>query len=151
MLTLKRTDSWDPDFINLVKLLDAELAIVDGDEHIFYSRFNKIDAIKYVVVGYLNNIPVGCGAIKDFSEGAMEIKRMFVKPEARKKGIASGVLNELENWAEELGSVKCILETGKRQNDAVSLYKKNGYVQIPNYGQYAGIENSICFEKKLKA
>jgi putative acetyltransferase len=149
MITFKRTDSDDNDFINLVKLLDAELAIVDGKEHTFYSQFNKIDSIKYVIVAYSDSIPMGCGAIKRFSEGAMEIKRMFVLPEARKKGIASGVLNELERWAFELGSVKCVLETGKRQKDAVSLYTKNSYKSIPNYGQYVGVENSICFEKEL--
>jgi GNAT superfamily N-acetyltransferase len=149
MITFKRTDSDDNDFINLVKLLDAELAIVDGKEHTFYSQFNKIDSIKYVIVAYSDSIPMGCGAIKQFSEGAMEIKRMFVLTEARKKGIASGVLNELERWAFELGSVKCVLETGKRQKDAVSLYTKNSYKSIPNYGQYVGVENSICFEKEL--
>jgi GNAT superfamily N-acetyltransferase len=149
MITLKRTDSDDTDFIALVRLLDDELAVVDGEEHTFYSQFNKIGSIKYVVVAYSDGIPAGCGAIKDFSTGVMEIKRMFVLNEARKKGIASGVLNELEKWAAELGSVKCILETGKRQTGAVSLYKKNNYRQVPNYGQYAGIENSICFEKTL--
>ena len=81
----------------------------------------------------------------------MELKRMFVIGEARKKGIASAVLNELEIWAKELGSFKTILETGKRQIDAVGLYKKNGYSPVPNYGQYEGVENSICFEKKLSS
>jgi GNAT superfamily N-acetyltransferase len=150
MITLKRTDSEDPDFISLVRLLDAELAIVDGDEHTFYSQFNKIDSIKYVVVAYHDSAPMGCGAVKSYSEQVMEIKRMFVLSDARKKGIASGVLNELEKWSKELGAVKCILETGKRQTDAVSLYTKNSYRPIANYGQYAGVENSLCFEKELK-
>ncbi len=151
MITLKRTDSGDHDFISLVKLLDAELAIVDGEEHLFYSQFNKIVNIKYVVVAYLDDTPAGCGAIKENGPGVMEIKRMFVSPELRKKGIASGVLGELEKWAVELSCSKCILETGKRQADAVGLYRKFNYVPIPNYGQYAGVENSICFEKDLFA
>lgn len=150
MITLNRTHSEDRDFIILVRSLDAELAIVDGEEHVFYSQFNKIDSIRYVVVAYSNGIPMGCGAIKDYAPGIMEIKRMFVMPESRKKGIASAVLGELERWAEELSAVKCILETGRRQEDAVRLYTKNSYKPIPNYGQYAGVENSICFEKKLK-
>lgn len=150
MITLKRTDSGDPDFVSLVKSLDAELAIVDGNEHDFYSQFNKIVNIKYVVVAYQDNTPIGCGAIKKFAPGVMEIKRMFVAPDSRKKGIASGILRELEKWAVDLSSSKCVLETGKRQTDAVSLYRKCNYVPIPNYGQYAGVENSICFEKDLK-
>jgi GNAT superfamily N-acetyltransferase len=149
MITLKRTDSEDNDFILLVMLLDKELAIVDGEEHVFYSQFNKIDSIKCVVVAYENSIPMGCGAIKDFSPGVMELKRMFVLPDSRGRGIASAVLSELEKWATELSCVKCILETGKRQNDAVRLYVKSNYKPIPNYGQYIGIENSMCFEKNL--
>jgi GNAT superfamily N-acetyltransferase len=65
-------------------------------------------------------------------------------------GIASNILAELEKWASELSYAKCILETGKKQPEAISLYKKNGYRIIPNYGQYCEVENSLCFEKKLK-
>jgi GNAT superfamily N-acetyltransferase len=59
------------------------------------------------------------------------------------------ILAELEKWAGELSCTKCILETGKRQPDAIGLYKKNGYKPVPNYGQYAGVENSVCFEKVI--
>ena len=144
-----RTNSDNRDFIELVKLLDAELAIADGEDHVFYSQFNKIDKIRYVILAYENEKPVGCGAIKDYGENAMEIKRMFVSPARRNKGIASKILSELEIWASELSYNKCILETGKRQPDAIGLYKKNGYKQIPNYGQYTGVENSVCFEKEI--
>jgi GNAT superfamily N-acetyltransferase len=150
MITIKRTSSEDSVLINLVKLLDAELAIADGDQHVFYSQFNKIDKIKYVVLVYENEIPLGCGAIKEFGKDVMEIKRMFVSPDKRNKGFATRILIELENWASELSCTRCILETGKRQPDAIGLYKKNGYKPIPNYGQYAGVENSVCFEKVLK-
>jgi GNAT superfamily N-acetyltransferase len=149
MTELKRTDSYDKDFIGLIKGLDAELAVIDGEEHDFYSQFNGTDDIKHVVVVYENGIPKGCGAIKEYSKNIMEIKRMYVVPGSRNKGIASLVLSELERWSLELFCVKCVLETGKRQVDAVNLYKKNKYTVIPNYGQYAGIENSICFEKEL--
>jgi len=74
---------------------------------------------------------------------------MYVYPKSRGKGIATAILNELEKWAFELPFKKCVLETGKRQQEAIELYKKNGYKIIPNYGQYVGIENSICFEKEL--
>lgn len=149
MITLIRTYSENQDFIKLVRLLDAGLAIVDGDDHSFYSQFNKIDMIRYVVVAYENEKPVGCGAIKEFEPGTMEVKRMYVNPDTRKKGIASMILNELERWSLELSCSKCLLETGKRQPEALGLYKKNGYKQINNYGQYTGVENSVCFEKIL--
>lgn len=147
MIKIVRTDSEDPNFIQLVKYLDAELAIRDGDDHAFYDQFNKIDKIKHVIILYENNIPSACGAIKEFNSNTMEVKRMYTLSESRGKGLATKVLEELENWAFELNYTKCILETGKKQPEAIELYKKNGYKLIPNYGQYTHIENSLCFEK----
>jgi len=150
MIKIIRTDSDNQDFVTLVKYLDADLAEKDGDDHSFYAQFNKVNKIKYVVVAYEDDKPIGCGAIKEYNPDAMEIKRMYTSPEKRGKGIATKVLNELESWATEMYYKKCVLETGKRQPDAISLYKRNGYQLIPNYGQYAGIENSLCFEKEMQ-
>lgn len=149
MIKLTRTDSDDPHFIGLVKQLDADLVHRDGADNIFYSQFNKISKIKHAMVAYDGELPVGCGAIKEYSQDSMEVKRMYVLPESRGQGIASRVLKALEDWAMQLGYQKCVLETGKRQPEAIALYQKNGYLIIPNYGQYAGIENSICFEKEI--
>ena len=149
MTTIIRTDSANPDFIELVKLLDADLAKRDGKDHSFYAQFNKIDTIKNAIVLYDNDKPVGCGAMKEYLPDAMEIKRMYTLPESRGHGIAGKVLTELENWAKELSYIKCVLETGKKQPEAIGLYTRHGYIIIPNYGQYAGIENSVCFEKVL--
>jgi len=80
----------------------------------------------------------------------MEVKRMFTLPESRGQGLATTVLGELETWAAELGFERCVLETGKRQPEAIAFYKKHGYEIIPNYGQYAGIDNSVCFEKIIR-
>ena len=150
MIKIKRTHSSDPDFLTLVGYLDADLAEKDGDEHSFYAKFNQVDSIQYAVVAYEDGKPVGCGAIKEYSGDTMEVKRMFTQPASRGKGIASQILHELETWAKELSFTKCILETGKRQPEAISLYKKNGYDLTGNYGQYAGVENSLCFKKDLQ-
>jgi putative acetyltransferase len=149
MIKLLRTDSHHPDFISLVKKLDALLAELDGEEHAFYNSLNKIDNLKQVVVAYDGDKPVACGAIRQHAPQVMEIKRMYTLDTHRGKGIASKILHELEKWAAELGCDKCILETGKRQPDAIALYKKRGYKIIPNYGKYVHIENSVCFEKEL--
>jgi GNAT superfamily N-acetyltransferase len=149
MIKILRTDSSNQDFINLVKLLDKELQIRDGKEHSFYAQYNKIDKLKNVVVAYDAEIVVGCGAIKEYEISTIEIKRMFVKVEYRSKGIATKILIELELWAGELGYNKCILETGFKQPEAIRLYTKNNYKVIPNYGQYAGVGNSVCMEKIL--
>jgi GNAT superfamily N-acetyltransferase len=134
-----------------VKFLDAELAVADGEEHLFYSQFNKLDKIRYVVLAFEDEKAVGCGALKEYDSNTMEIKRMFVSTSGRGRGIATGILTELEKWAHELSFGKCILETGKKQPEAIGLYKKNGYTLIPNYGQYEGIENSLCFEKVFQS
>ncbi len=147
--TIIRTDSTDKDFVELVKQLDADLAKRDGDEHAFYHQFNKIDMIKHAVVLYEDGIAVSCGAIKESIPGSMEVKRMYTIPGYREKGLTSVVLSALEKWAAELGYPKCVLETGKKQPEAIALYKKSGYKIIPNYGQYIGIENSVCFEKEV--
>jgi putative acetyltransferase len=149
MINLLRTNSKNLDFIKLVKLLDATLKISDGQDHAFYNQFNKIDALKNVVVAYKNKQPMGCGAFKIHPNNTVEIKRMYVATDARRLGIASKVLEELEQWAKELGITKCILETGKKQPEAIELYKKCGYNITANFGFYENVENSVCFEKFL--
>lgn len=150
MITTIRTDSKHKDFAQLVALLDKLLAEIDGREHDFYDNFNKIDKIKHVVVVYQDTLPVACGAIKEYDPETMEIKRMFTLDPFRGKGMATIILAELEQWAKEMGYTRCILETGKRLPEAVRLYQKNGYRQIPYFGQYIQMENSICFEKEIR-
>lgn len=150
MLQLIRTDASNADLRSLVMELDKDLAIRDGDEHPFFAQYNKLDSIKYVVMAYDGEEAVGCGAIKEYTAGTMEVKRMYVPPHRRGRGIASLVLQELERWAVELGYTTCILETGLKQPEAIALYKKNAYTLIPNYGQYAGVAASVCFEKRIR-
>jgi putative acetyltransferase len=151
MLQLTRTTSENPDFRTLVQLLDQDLAERDGAEHTFYAQFNKIDKINHVVVAYLDGTPVGCGAFKEFSAELVEVKRMFVQPTHRGQGIAQAVLAELERWAHELRYAGCVLETGKKQPEAIALYQRSGYALIPNYGQYVGVDNSVCMQKQIGA
>ncbi len=147
MISLLRTTSEHPNFIELVKLLDTYLAFIDGEEHSFYAQFNKIDLLKNVVVAFINEQAVGCGAFKPLEDNKVEVKRMFVKEEFRGQKIASQILNELALWAQELEFQHIVLETGIRQSAAIALYQKAGYQVIPNYGQYVGVANSICFSK----
>jgi GNAT superfamily N-acetyltransferase len=151
MITVERTDSDNKDFQKLVTLLDDYLDNSDKTAHSICEPFNKIDSIKYAVVVYSANEAVGCGAIREYSPGTMEVKRMFVRENQRKKGIASMILNELECWAKELGFTRCILETGKKLPDAINLYQKKGYSRIANYGQYECLDSSACFEKRFDA
>ena len=150
MVSVIRSNSKNKDFIDLIKKLDKELneryGIIQSD----YNHFNLINDLCTVVIAYIEDVPVGCGCFKEYDNKTIEIKRMFIKPKNRGKGISKTILKELEKWALELGFSKSILETGIKQPEAIRLYEKNGYFKIDNYGQYVGVSNSICFEKILK-
>ena len=147
MQTLTRTTSENLDFQMLIIELDRLLKITDGDDHDFYSQYNKTEDIKNVVILYDNQKALGCGAFKKYEENVAEIKRMYVLPDHRGKNIAPKILNELEVWAKELNFKKCILETGIKLQSAIALYIKSGYKITDNYGQYEDVENSICMKK----
>ncbi|POS02487.1 GNAT family N-acetyltransferase [Flavobacterium croceum] len=147
-MKIVRTNSSNKDFKTLVVKLDKELEIRDGEMHSFYHQYNTIETINEVVVLYVNDKAVACGALKKYHDN-MELKRMFVLPDYRSKGYATTVLKELEIWAKELEFKQIILETGINQPEAISFYIKNGYIQIENYGQYSGITTSLCFLKIL--
>ena len=141
-----RTNSENPDFKKLSALFDEYLIDIDGEEKDFFAFYNNVQ-LDTVLVVYENSEVVGCGAFKKFDDTTAEIKRMFVHPNHRNKGIAKFVLNELELWANDLGFTSFILETSPKLTSAIALYEKTGYQLIPNYGQYIGVENSICMKK----
>lgn len=125
MYTIQRTNSNNVDFQNLVLELDKDLANKNGDTNEFFARYNKIDHIKNVIVAYdVDVIAVGCGAMKEYEEGIMEIKRMFVPADKRGNGIAGKILIELQLWAKELGYKKCILETGDKMIEAIGCIRE---------------------------
>lgn len=148
-MKLVRTTSDNPDFKYLTRLFDTYLIDIDGDEKDFFAQYNQI-YLQNVIVCYENNVAIGCGAVKEYDSKTGEIKRMFVHPEHRNKGVAKQVLLELENWAKELGFASCILETSQKLTNAIALYQKFGYQSIPNYGQYVGVASSTCMKKELK-
>lgn len=149
MINIQRTTSENADFQRLVILLDQDLAIRDGEDHAFYAQFDKTDNIKHIAVCYWDDVPIGCGAFKEYNSETVEIKRMFVHPDYRVKGIASSILKELEIWAGDCCYTSSILETGKNNPEAIALYRKSGYKVIPNYDQYENIETSVCLKKQL--
>jgi GNAT superfamily N-acetyltransferase len=145
-----RTTSENNDFRKMVNALDEDLNQRNGDIQRQYDQYNKIDKIKHAIVIYVDEKPVGCGCFKLFDNETVEMKRMFVLPEMRGKKMAAKLLQELETWAVEEGFTKAVLETGLRQVEAQHLYSVAGYSRTENYGQYVGMEDSICFSKELR-
>jgi len=142
-----RTDSKNNDFIELVKLLDRDIAERDETAHARFGEYNTIEKLNHVVVFYDNNLPVGCGAIKKFNDNSTEIKRMFLKAEYRGKNFAAKILRELEEWSKEMQFERCVLQTSHQHPEAIRFYKKSGYALTDNYGAYSSIRDSLCFEK----
>ena len=148
-MNILQNTSESADLQLLVNQLDAYLAQINGDDHAFYNQFNSIVALQHVVVAYDGDVPVGCGALKQVNRESVEIKRMFVDPAERGKGVGGAILAELERWTIELGFRACVLETSVKLPEAVGLYTKLGYERTPNYGQYIGMPDSVCFRKNL--
>lgn len=102
------------------------------------------------LVCYLDGAPVGSGALRPIDTATVEIRRMFVTADARRKGIAQAILAELEKRAAASGYSVMRLETGNRQSMAMALYEKLGFRRIPPFGEYAGDPVSVCFEKPVR-
>ncbi len=150
MIVTKRTTATDTDFQSLVVELDKEFWVRYPDTQQNFEPYNKVDLTARVVVAYLNHKAVGCGCFRPMAEGnTLEIKRMYVMPESRGKGIAKIILRDLEQWGREEGFMHSKLETGIKQPEAIAVYKREAYIQIPNYPPYVDVTESICMAKRL--
>ena len=145
-----KTTSENQDFINLVVALDKSLWERYPEEKQVYWQNNILEINPNVVIIYLDNKAVACGCFKKHDTNTIEIKRMFVSPEARGMGFAQKILQELELWARELGYSLSVLETLHKQKEAIGLYQKVGYSIIDNYEPYVGLKDSICMQKQIK-
>ncbi|MDR6846331.1 GNAT family N-acetyltransferase [Flavobacterium granuli] len=142
-----KTTSENPDFLSLIKTFDEYLWERYPELKTNYWGNNVIELNTNVVVIYLDEKPVACGCFKKYDKNTIEIKRMFVSPEARGLGLAQKVLHELELWAKEFDYSISVLETLYKQQEAIILYQKVGYVIVDNYGPYVGLDKSVCMQK----
>ncbi|MBN8568219.1 MAG: GNAT family N-acetyltransferase [Ignavibacteria bacterium] len=149
MIKITRTNSDNPDFHKLIEGLNKDLWNMNYSNQGHYDKHNIIENLPTVVVAYDNETVIGCGCFKKFDDTSAEVKRMYIAPSHRRKGISKMILNELEIWAKEEGYAKTILETGTAQTEAIGLYKNSGYTVIENYGPYAGLPESICMKKNF--
>ncbi|WP_439558069.1 GNAT family N-acetyltransferase [Dyadobacter sp.] len=149
MLEIIRTTSNNPNFTRLTDQLDDELCAIYNTKKEDFEDYNRITDLKTVVLAYEEEELVGCGCFKKLDETTLELKRMFIKPAFRGRGIASAIVQELEKWGLELGYTSAFLETGKGQPQAIQLYQKLGYEQITDFLEYEVSDYSVCMRKKL--
>jgi uncharacterized protein (DUF1330 family)/ribosomal protein S18 acetylase RimI-like enzyme len=147
---VKRVSPNDPDFLGLVGELNAELRTMYPVLQDAYDKLNVLPPDALVALLYDEGHPVACGCLKKIGDAEYELKRMFVAEPNRGKGYSKIVLEELEGWALEKGGREILLETGIKQTAAIALYKKRGYIQTENYGEYRGNSNSLCMKKELR-
>lgn len=138
------------DLRQLIRHLDIDLLQRYPAEEIFGLDLSdaKVHDILFIVA-YVNDIPVGCGAIRPIDEEATELKRFFVEEAYRNKGIAKRILMELEDRARQMEFRSIKLEVGEEQPEALSFYRKHGYSLIDRFGPYVDSESSVCYEKRL--
>jgi GNAT superfamily N-acetyltransferase len=148
-VTIEAVDVRAADAVALVARLDAELTRRYGDVQGQFTAANALADHTTFLVGYLAGRPIACGAFRPMDATAAEVKRMFVEPDCRGRGIARRILAELEDRARRAGYRFARLETGVYQPEAIRLYESAGYRRIANYGVYVGNVDSVCFEKPL--
>lgn len=148
-VTIVRADPRTPEARALVAELDAflnELYEV-GDNHL-----TPVEALAEAGAVFLlardGDRALGCGAIRPFADYA-EVKRMYVRPEARGRHIGVALLRALEAEARALGLPFLRLETGPRQVAAVALYEREGFVRCGRFGDYPSCGGSLFMEKAL--
>lgn len=144
-----KTTSENPDFVNLIAALDTSLWERYPELKTNYWGNNIIEFNPNVIIVHIQGKAVACGCFKKYDKNTIELKRMFVSPEARGLGLAKRIIQELELWAHELGFSFSVLETLYKQKEAISLYQKVGYSVVDNYEPYIGLENSICMQKQI--
>ena len=120
-----------------------------GENHDLRHGELALPSGRFVIMFDDEDRPVACGAIRRHDDEAGEIKRMYVRPEARGRGISRVILRELEATAIDFGYRALILETGLRQPAAIELYESHGYTRIPNFGYYRDSLLSVCYRKEL--
>ena len=138
-----------PDYAMLAKKLDDYYFTLVGDVHLKYAAVNDPRNMACIVVAYEGNTPIGCGCWKAVDEQTAEVKRIFVEPAYRRRGVASAIIELLENHILASGYTQALLETARTTDDSRKLYLSLGYREIPYYGSPAGAENCRCFLKEV--
>ena len=138
-----------PDYAMLAKKLDEYYFSLVGDVHLRYAEVNRPENMACRMVAYDGDKAVACGCWKKIDDVAAEVKRIYVLPEYRRRGIASAIIGKLEADMAAAGYTVAILETARTTDDSRSLYLALGYEIIDYYGSPAGAENCLCFRKAL--
>lgn len=145
-INLKEVTYDSKDFIDLCARLDIHLDQGMGGEcnREEYKKYNGLQTLDYVVISYVDQMAVACGALRRYSDNEIEVKRVFVSEDVRRQGIGKEIIKQLQQVAKNMGYQRMILETGSFLEASVQLYESVGFHIIDNYGAYKDLTESIC-------
>lgn len=150
-ITYLNADGTNPDFVQLSNFLETYLNQMVGgaEKRQAYKSLNALEGIQEVLLAYEGEQAIGCACLKPYSEDAVMLKRVFVRPEYRGHHISTELLTRLEVRAKELGYKQMLLQTRAECIVAVKLYESLGYEQVPNFPPYEGMSEALCYRKVL--
>ena len=141
-----------PDARRLVAALDAHLASRYSPDQMFGPHLKAemvAPGVGTFVIARAEGLAIGCGALRRRDATTVEVKRMYVEPSMRGRGVAREILEHLETTARAMSAQRLVLETGIFQDEAIGLYESAGFRLIDCFDEYAGTPTSACFEKLL--
>ncbi|MCU1424429.1 MAG: GCN5-related N-acetyltransferase [Microbacteriaceae bacterium] len=150
-MQIRRVEWDDEASVALRKAQQAEIRARYGEPSEPGPVPTGLDVTTFLVAFDDDGNPLGCGGLRRLDDEHAEIKRMFVRSAHRGSGVSTALLQRLELAALAAGWSRLVLETGELQPDAIRFYQREGYTRIPNFGYYAGSDDSVCFEKVLVA
>lgn len=148
-VTYDEYDGVVPEFQALIRRLDAELAAKNGDEQDQFTAFNALAGIEDVVIARAHGQPIACASFKKRSADTGEVKRVYLDPAWRGRGVARRLMETLEARARRRGLAALLCETSRTFVEANGLYPRLGYRVVPNFPPYEGIAMSVCYRKEL--
>jgi putative acetyltransferase len=151
-VVIERCDIRSSTALGLIALLNAELTGRYPEEGATHFRLDPDEVVAgrgAFLIATRAGLPIGCGAVRRIDEHQAEIKRMYVKPQARNHGVGRAVLSALEAEARRLGLSRLVLETGIRQAEALALYERAGFARVAPFGEYVGSPLSVCMAKAI--
>lgn len=149
-LVLRAAGYDDPQVVELVEAVQQEYVVrYGGRDAMEVDPAEVLPPRGLLLVAEVDGRAVGCGAWRVHVPGTVEVKRMYVAPHARRRGVADAVLARLEATAAAAGHRRVVLNSGDRQPEALALYARAGYTPVAGYGVYAGVPGAVFLGKKL--
>lgn len=148
-LHFQHTNADNPLLLELVKELDHYFKDRYGDLTLKYQKYHDLEALDCRMLAFDGDEGIGCGGWRRLGEDTAEIKRVFVRLESRRQGVAWTLVRVLENDAVRHGCTRAVLEAGAEEYGALAFYQSCGYRFCTGFGDFAGDENCACMEKEL--